>query len=171
MFYNCCIIIKIIIIFLFFPLSTTTIFEMFTSFDNNWGFVTFCCCVCYCCCPHRSISTRYSFRVYCIIIIQHSCSVYTSIPSSFHFASWRTNLGFISHVNYGMTLHLQCNRNERPSWGICCLLIFRWGYVSHTHKAVREVHLPYTQEQTTQIKIITFGSLWARAPVSLTSIF
>jgi hypothetical protein len=77
-------------------------------------------------------------------------------------------LGFISHINYGMALYLQCNRNERSSWGICCCLIFRWGHVSHTHKAVRDVHLPYTQERTPQNKTVAFGSLWARAPVSLT---
>jgi hypothetical protein len=137
---------------------------MFTSFDNNWQFITFYCCFCYCFCPYRSISTRYSFRVYCIIIIQHSWSVYTSIPSSFHFTSWQTNLDFISHINYGMTLHLQCNRNGRPRCGIRSRLTFRWGHVSHTHKAVRDVHLSYTQEEPPQNKTVTFGKLWAGRP-------
>jgi hypothetical protein len=32
-----------------------------------------------------------------------------------------------------LTIRLQCNRNGRPSGGICYRLTFRWGHVSHTH--------------------------------------
>jgi hypothetical protein len=107
-----------------------------------------------------------------IIIIQHSRSLGISIPCSFHFASWRTDLGFILHTNYGLTPHLKCIRNGRPRCGICSCLTFRWGHVSHTHKAVRDFHsLTHKKSLHKTLTTLTFGSLWATEPMSLSSKF